>query len=523
MEADLRRTLRGFIAHTPFARSRRAVCLSKVASYVCIALASAGGGPALAQSDPVADTALSPPVESAPLAGNNIGGAGLLPPKLTGLPASLWRASDGDTIASLFAAIDPPLPALTSLMRTLALAEAAPPAGNGTMHLVNRIDWLIADGAVEEALALLELAGTDSPDLFSRWADLTLLLGRTDLPCRKAETHPSLLNDPSLAVFCAARGGDWGRAVLLLTTYRTLGDIPQRRIDLLERFLDPDVNDERGPLAPPLRPTPLEFRLFEALGEPLPTAPLPLAFAVLDLGGENGWRAQIEAAERLARAGALPPNRLLGLYTQRQPAASGGVWDRVSALQVFERALDGDNPSFIAQSLVTAWPQMVSAGLLVPFATLFAEPLVEGPKLQGRAADLVHRLAYLAPRYEDLSRILTPEGPETVSGRERAFLAAIARGQTPAENRPLPDLPHAAAVAAAFSGARIPSTLRDQLRQGRLGETMLRAIALCASGAQGNAIDLTEGLATLRALGLEDTARRTALQLMLLDAERARR
>ena len=254
----------------------------------------------------------------------------------------------------------------------------------------------------------------------------------------------------------------------------------------------------------------------------LPTAPLPLPFAVLDLNGDNGWRAQIEAAERLARGGALPPNRLLGLYSLRRPAASGGVWDRVGALQAFEPALNGANPSRLQQTLVRVWPQMASAGLLVPFATLFAEPLSQASGLEGRAARMARRAVFLAPGYEDLARNLPDQ--ETPEAR---FLSAIARGDAPQAALPdpeaLPDLPHARAVAAAFDGAPVPDVLQQQLAQGRLGETMLRALAMTASGAEGNAADLTDGLATLRALGLEDSARRAALQLMILDAERARR
>lgn len=471
--------------------------------------------PAAAQNEPVAQSATSPSVESAPLGSTGAGAAGLLPSRMTGLPITLWRGSDAAGIATLFAAVDPPVPALASLMRTLALAEADPPAGNGTDHLTARLDWLIADGAVDEALALLDIAGTNDPALFHRWADLNLLLGRSDPPCRAAAAQPALVMDPALTIFCAARGGDWSRAALLLGTHRTLGDIPARRIDLLERFLDPELNEERAPLSPPLRPSPLEVRLFEALGDPLPTAILPLPFAVLDLNGDNGWRAQIEAAERLARGGALPPNRLLGLYSLRRAAASGGVWDRVSALQAFEAALTRNNPSQIEQTLIRVWPQMASGGLLVPFATLFAERLAGGPELQGRAGRLAQRAIFLSPGYESLSAGLTGEAPEL------AFLTAIARGEAPAGDPP--DLPHASAVAEVFGGAPMPQVLRAQLAEGRLGETMLRALAMTASGAEGNAADLTDGLATLRALGLEDSARRAALQLMILDAERARR
>ncbi|MBV6638937.1 MAG: hypothetical protein KI788_23870, partial [Mameliella sp.] len=209
----------------------------------------------------------------------------------------------------------------------------------------------------------------------------------------------------------------------------------------------------------------------------------------------------------------LPANRLLGIYTLRQPAASGGVWDRVDALQDFERALNRGTPGAIAQELERVWPQMASGRLLVPFAELYGERLSE-ISMDGRAAGLARRAGFLSPAYEALALELTD------GSRETRFLTAIARGLAPAE---MADLPHAQAVAAGFSGAAMPRTLRSQLAEGRLGEVILRAMVLFASGAAGNGQDLTDAIAAFRSLGLEDLARRSALELMILDAERARR
>ncbi|HCW84461.1 MAG TPA: hypothetical protein DHC76_10695 [Rhodobacteraceae bacterium] len=51
----------------------------------------------------------------------------------------------------------------------------------------------------------------------------------------------------------------------------------------------------------------------------------------------------------------------------------------------------------------------------------------------------------------------------------------------------------------------------------RLGEAILRAIALTMSGAEGDPAALQNGLAFLRGIGLEDTVRRAAIQLILLE------
>jgi hypothetical protein len=75
----------------------------------------------------------------------------------------------------------------------------------------------------------------------------------------------------------------------------------------------------------------------------------------------------------------------------------------------------------------------------------------------------------------------------------------------------------AAAIAAGFAATRPPARLAGLLEAGRLGEAILRAIALVNDGAAGDYAQLTDGLATLRLAGLEDTARRAALQILILD------
>ncbi|WHZ33533.1 MULTISPECIES: hypothetical protein [unclassified Sagittula] len=490
-------------------RIRRAALGGTAVLAMGIALAAG----AVAQTEPVAQGALPPSVETSPLSEADPSAAGLLSPATTGLPVTLWKASDPANLAVLIAAVELPVPAMQRLMRTLILTEAEPPAGDARLAFLDgRLNWLTSQGAVEEALALLDITGVDDPRLFAHWVDLSLLLGQSEPVCDKLEVQPRLSSDLSLRVFCTARKGDWERAALILQSARTLGDISGRRAELLTRFLDPEAGDGRA-LLPPVRPSPLEFRLFEALGEPLPTAPLPLPFAVLDLSGDNGWRTQIEAAERLARAGSLPPNRLLGIYTLRRPAASGGIWDRVKALQDFEAALERGVPEGVARALVQVWPQMAHARMLSPFADLYAEDIAE-VDVNGRAQQMARRARFLTAGYEDLSLTL-----EDDDGREARFLTDIARGIAPDE---LPSLPHAEAVAAGFTeGATMPQVLATQLDSGRLGEVILRAMALFASGAEGNGQDLTDAIATFRALGLEDTARRAALELMILDAERA--
>ena len=64
--------------------------------------------------------------------------------------------------------------------------------------------------------------------------------------------------------------------------------------------------------------------------------------------------------------------------------------------------------------------------------------------------------------------------------------------------------------------APVPPDLQTMLDQNRLGEAILEAMQLYAQGARGNLVDLTAAIATFRRVGLEDTARRAALQLLIL-------
>ncbi|MHA6324068.1 hypothetical protein [Roseivivax sp. CAU 1753] len=468
--------------------------------------------PAPRDEPPVADTVTVPDVAAAPLDAPSIEAVGLLPSHTTGLPVSLWAASDAARLSRLVAASDAVVPAMAALLNTLLLAEANPPkdSGDGSSFLAARVARLIDGGAIEPALALLERAGPTRPDLFALWLDAALLQGNPAAPCEALAENPRLSEDMASDIYCAARQGDWPRAMLTYESASTLGALDARDADLLERFLDPELSEGLPGLPPPSRPSVLQFTLFEAIGEPLSTARLPRAFAATDLAGNQGWKAQLTAAERLSRAGTLSENRLLGIYSLRQPAASGGIWDRVEALQRFDIAMTARNPTSVSTALVRVWPKMTAAGLLVPFATLYAERLLALP-LTGEAHDLSIKTGFLSPQFERAAARANQSNPEN------AFLSSIARGEAPDQT---PDLPHAQAIAAAFTDAEPPASIQRLLKADKLGEAILQAIGLFAVGADGNDQQLTDALATFRALGLEDTARRAALQLALLDVTR---
>jgi hypothetical protein len=436
---------------------------------------------------------------------------GLLSTKVTGLPKALWGDAPGAEIETLINDQAPEaLPALQGLLITLLLAEADAPvdSGKAPQLLLTRIDKLLALGALDQARALIEAAGpASSPELFRRSFDTALLVGEENRACAVLAAAPGLSPALPTRIFCLARQGDWDAAQLTLDTATALGQVDATEADLLTRFLDPDAAEQGTIPAPPVPVTPLDMKIFESIGEPLPTASLPIAFSHADLSPNQGWKARIEAGERLARVGAITPNLLLGLYTEQKPAASGGVWDRTAAFQALDSAVEAGDGAATARALPGAWAALQSVELEVPLADLFADKLARLP-LSGEALQIATRLSLLSAGYESLVSSVVPQ-----DARE-AFLIGIARGQV--FNLPPPDsMGHA--IAQAFTAPAVPDDIAPLVQDGRVGEAILMAMARITRGAAGDLPQISAGLSTLRRLGLEDVARRTALELMLLD------
>ena len=439
---------------------------------------------------------------------------GLISPAKSGLPERLWGAGLTEEIAAHLTAEEvETLPSLQSLFRTLLLAEARPPVdsdGSGRL-LMARIDKLLSLGALDEAQALIDAAGDTGPELFRRSFDVALLTGAEDRACEQMRAAPDLAPTFPARVFCLARSGDWNAAALTLRTAQALGYITPEQDALLSRFLDPDLYEGEPTPAPPTPVTPLDLRMFEAIGEPLPSLGLPLAFAHADLGPANGWKRQLEAAERLARAGVLDANRLLGLYTDEgEPSASGGIWDRVDAFQRFDIALASGDAASVERTLPNAWDRMTEAEIETTFAGLFARKLM-AIDLGDEAGRIAFRVALLSPEFATAAA-----GRKALDPTEE-FLIGLASGDV--TGMIAPDS-LGRAIAPAFSGPAVAPEGTESARllaEDRYGEAVLTAIERISVGVQGDLRQVTEGLATLRAAGLEDVARRTALELMLLE------
>ena len=204
---------------------------------------------------PVTETAVTPGITTTTLAQPSKNPVGILPPRVTGLPQSLWiKSREEDLVALVRAERIDMLPAMQDLLKVLMMAEADPPqdAGtNGALFLA-RVDKLLDMGALEQAKSLIEQATPDTPALFQRWFDVALLTGTEDAACDVMQETPSIAPTYSARIFCLARSGEWPVAALTLNTHRVLGDITPAEEALLSRFLDPELYEGEPPLDPRL-------------------------------------------------------------------------------------------------------------------------------------------------------------------------------------------------------------------------------------------------------------------------------
>ena len=466
--------------------------------------AAAIAAPPRVDEAPVAEGAGTPPVTVTPLDSVTPRAIGTLSQDVTGLPQGLWSASDTETILTLLQAQgEPALPALRDLLRTLLLAQALPPPGDDGALLLARIDTLLDLADLSQAQDLIRAGDPMKPAQFRRWFDIALLTGNEDQPCAAMQSAPGLAPTLPARIFCMARGGDWMAAALTLNTHRALGDVTPEDDALLSRFLDADLVDPDAPLPPPERLSPLIFRMREAIGEGLSTRPLPLAFARADLRDTVGEKARLDAAERLSLHGALSAQELARVMTGVTPAASGGVWDRVDAFRKFNAAVNAGDAEAIADTLPVIWDAMQSIRAEVTFAELYAAPLARFT-LSDEATRIATTLTLLSGDAAPAAQMaaLPPLVTSIATGDMTAVVPATAMEE---------------AIIAGFADTAPPQVYADLLAEGRLGEALLRILPVFDAGVAGDARSVTDALLVLRRAGLADTARRTALELLLLD------
>ncbi|MFV0409072.1 MAG: hypothetical protein ACK5LJ_05055 [Paracoccus sp. (in: a-proteobacteria)] len=454
-----------------------------------------------ASASEVADSAAIVPIGVRRLNASDPDGAGVISARQAGLPEDFWQGTDLDTAIRMIRA-RPSLPASAQITRRVLEAQLAPPSVSDESRIGDffaaRVDQLIESGALPSARDLLQGAGLDEPGIFRRLFNLSLLMGGDEQVCRQMSQATGISTDLGPRVFCLAQMGDWDAAAMLFVGATRLNMIETTSAELLSQYLDDSSAESANLLTPPDPISPLDFRLHEAIGQPLPTGELSLAYAWADLQDRSGWKAQLEAAERLARTRALPAQTLHKLYIAQRPAASGGVWERAAAIQALDGALATNDMTRIGPALVAAFKVMEHAGLRDSFAAIMASKL-QPEMLQGEAAHLALWLRLWAGETEVV------RAPED---KLDASLLALATG-----GQPDPLTPALGALAPVFA-ADLP--LQPDPDDGiALAPALYGALADADAGTQGDVTRAVRGVRMLRQLGLIADARRVATQIAI--------
>ncbi|MCY4314645.1 MAG: hypothetical protein OXC66_00865 [Roseovarius sp.] len=433
---------------------------------------------------------------------------GLLPASKTGLPVDIWEYSSTESLVTDFNRIRPNgFTPIKWLYYTLLLAEANAPkdANNDSLFLKTRMDVLRRFGAVETAKSLIESAGPGTGELFDYWFDLSLLSSGVDKACDVLEKTPTLSKSYLKRIYCLSRRGDWATAMLIYEACNALDLFNSAEADLLGMFLDSETSGQIPAPEEMSIMTPLLFRLYEAAGNPLPAKSLPLEYAVSDLNGTSGWRAEIEAAEKLTKTGAVTANQLLGLYTERRPSASGSLWDRASAIQQLEIALDSQDKNATGAALVNAWNLLSKHGLADFMSTIYAKEAVKA-NLPEPARRTVFKMALLSPDFSILGPI------SASSGRRDQFLIGVING-SPDHNLARSDLEME--IANAFYATGPTEKHERMIAAGRIGQALLSSALLIDNAGPEDVKNIASALQTMLALGFDETAKRVALNLLI--------
>ena len=443
-------------------------------------------------------------IQVSTLNSNEYQSIGLLPIYVTGIPSTIWRNSSFDDLEYSFKTLPTfSYSPIQELMYSLLLAEARPPLNEPSRYafLEIRLEKLLDYGAVDPAIALIERASPVPEKMISLLFDISLLSSNNLPICEPVLQNTKNRDLQAELIYCYARKGDWLTAHLILKTEEVLGELSPQEVSLLDRYLEVDFNvDLHALLPPPETITPLEYRLYEAIGEPISAEYLPIQYSQSDLSGDNGWRAQVIAAERLSSTGAIPENQILGIYTSRSSGVSGGIWERVKVVNDLDTALVAREN--FEQYFQDAWKVFKQANQLTLFAKLFGLRVFDeniSPKSKEIAANLLLLTNNFAitDSYWDPSDIrfgLTTGdfSKVNVSDETEKIILQI------------------------FTEPSMPFLFEQKLNQGKLGEVILNALLQFEMGIEGNLKDLSESLSTLNLIGLESTARRAALTHLVL-------
>jgi hypothetical protein len=510
--------------------------------------------PAPAATQPPAETAPSG-IQVAPLAPVDPEWAGTLGEDQGGFPPTLWQGTPRAVVLALVPAL--PVvgsPTRRTLERRLLLANALPPAGteDAAGFLAARAGKLLALGLVEDAAALLEAVPARGEAAERIRIEVKLLAGDHEGACREvgeAIRHRQGVWWERALVACHAIAGKREEAALGLTLLREQKAPKDDVFDALVAAL----GGRKGRLPPMPDPGALHLALLAAAKLPYPgdlaAVKAPAVLGALAQSETLPPAQRLEAAERAARLGALPPERLGALYEglelspeertnaltrakeEKGPRARALLWDAAKA-----QTLPGPRAELLRALLAGSEGEeyLVVARLVEP---LLAEiqPSPELAWFGGAAAHALYAVgrpadarAWRAVAEPDAAKALAPlaklaEGaalPLPPLPKDKAEHAALFLGLVEALGDPLPAdawAPYLAPGSSTPAPLPPPALLLAQkgaVEAKRTGEGLLLVLPTLAEGERltGEPLLLARGVASLRALGLEESARALAIE-----------
>ncbi len=443
----------------------------------------------------------------------NVDAVGLIPSRVSGLPNNLWKDSKTDELVDKVARLSTDLvPEALELLYVLLLAEANPPKdsiGDGKLFLA-RIDKLIEFGALDHANVLMGRGGRSAKSFFDRRFAIALLTQTARTPCSEISADHSTSADYSQRIYCLVRLGDWKTANIVFEISRMLGEFSPLEEQIISIYLFPELAFSMAGIEFE-ELSPLSFRMLKDSGYSYSFQNDNNTFGYYLKDSNAPWQTRLAVHESLTKSLALPFETLLVAYAEGVPPASGGVWDRVMAIQALESALQFDRTEEIKNLFMEAYTHMNHAGLSVSFSKYFVPRVFNHLMEFGKIASdffVPVIISELSPNQRNLLAPMT---------REESFYVALKFGQFESA---IPGTALQESILAGLTATSVEGPLGDLVSQGRIGEALLEVFGTLQNANQTPPGEIRSSLAALTVLGLQVQAREIALQIMVIENEK---
>lgn len=251
------------------------------------------------------------------LAAPSVDAAGLANASALGLSNEMWQGTSGeDAIAMLEGAVPSRYNSVNQLLRRALVASATPP-DNADGLLAARAEALIRFGAAEQAASLSSAGGLATDDRLAEVAaSAALIVGREEALCTQVagEERAGQRFWDTVRAYCLANSDD-PLASVAIGAMTELGRIDPENVLMLEAIVDEALSDFVViPAASTLdAPRIAMLRRLGRASAVVERAPLPMIAGLFALES-TGARGALIAAEKLEAAGAIPTDVLRDLY-----------------------------------------------------------------------------------------------------------------------------------------------------------------------------------------------------------------